>query len=202
MGQKILGAVFLAAGGLMILGAAVMMIYNHHIEVQAKEISQNTVMQLDSQTEETVFQGKNEPVNPIFDSEKNMPEKEVDGNIYIGILEIPSIKRKLPVISSWDYEKLKISPCRYAGSVYQDNLVIAAHNYKSHFKGIEELSAGTEIYFTDAESNQFVYRIESIGLILPNQNDVLVSEGEWDLTLFTCNNSGSARWVVRCIKSE
>ncbi len=62
---------------------------------------------------------------------------KIDGNYYIGVLTIPSLDLSLPVMEDWDDEKLKISPCRYAGSLYQKNLVIAGHNYQRHFNGIE-----------------------------------------------------------------
>ena len=36
---------------------------------------------------------------------------------------------ELPIMSDWDYGRLKIAPCRYYGSVRGENLVLMAHNY-------------------------------------------------------------------------
>lgn len=81
------------------------------------------------------------------------------GAACIGTLEIPSLDLTLPVMSEWSYPLLKLAPCRYAGSAYQGNLVIAAHNYKTHFRKIRTLSEGSEVRFTDAAGNVFVYHV-------------------------------------------
>jgi len=64
----------------------------------------------------------------------NCRSPEIDGNNYIGVIDIPCLGLSLPIISDWSYPNLKIAPCRYKGSAYQDNLIIAGHNYQSHFK--------------------------------------------------------------------
>ncbi len=74
-----------------------------------------------------------------LDPEMEMPEialESAGGAACIGTLEIPSLDLTLPVMSEWSYPLLKLAPCRYAGSAYQGNLVIAAHNYKTHFRKI------------------------------------------------------------------
>lgn len=89
--------------------------------------------------------------------EMEMPEVKLDSledGACIGILEIPSLDLKLPVISKWSYPLLKKAPCRYSGSVYENNLVIAAHNYRSHFGRLKTLQNGSEVIFTDASGNQ------------------------------------------------
>ena len=58
-----------------------------------------------------------------------MPTVEINGQECIGTLEIPSLGLKFPVISEWSDEKLKKAPCRYSGSAYLNNLIIAGHNY-------------------------------------------------------------------------
>ena len=58
-----------------------------------------------------------------------MPTQEVDGQSYIGVLELQPLGLSLPIISQWSYPGLRIAPCRYTGSAYQNDLVIAAHNY-------------------------------------------------------------------------
>ena len=50
------------------------------------------------------------------DTEQDMPVIEIEGNFYIGVLEIPSLELSLPVMADWDYEKMKIAPCHYYGS--------------------------------------------------------------------------------------
>ena len=69
----------------------------------------------------------------ILNPEMDMPTQEVDGQSYIGVLELQPLGLSLPIISQWSYPGLRIAPCRYTGSAYQNDLVIAAHNYTSHF---------------------------------------------------------------------
>lgn len=123
---------------------------------------------------------------------------KIDGNYYIGVLTISSLDLSLPVMEDWDDEKLKISPCRYAGSLYQKNLVIAGHNYQRHFSGIRTLPVGSEIQFNDADGNEFQYTVVASDVMNPEEKDRMLEDGAWDLTLFTCNYGLGTRYAVRC----
>ncbi len=137
----------------------------------------------------------------ILNPEMDMPEKEVDGVAYIGSLSIPSLELELPVISQWSYPNLKIAPCRYTGSAYLDDLVIAAHNYESHFGRLKELSQGDEVVFTDMAGNVFRYEVAELETLAPTAIEEMTA-GEYDLTLFTCTIGGKSRVTVRCDKIE
>ena len=80
-------------------------------------------------------------LNPKMD----MPTQEVDGRKYIGRIEIPVVEMSLPVMDSWSYENLREAPCRYKGSAYLDDLILAAHNYTRHFGPISQLVPGDEV---------------------------------------------------------
>ena len=41
-----------------------------------------------------------------------MPTVTIDGYDYIGYVEAPVLGLKLPVMAEWDYDRLKIAPCR------------------------------------------------------------------------------------------
>lgn len=126
-----------------------------------------------------------------------MPEETIDGRSYIGVLEILSLSLQLPVIGSWSYAELREAPCRYAGSAYQKNMVIAGHNYSSHFGNLKNLSQGDTVIFTDVDGNRFHYRVIELETLAPDAVDDLTS-GDWDLTLFTCTIGGRSRVTVRC----
>ena len=129
--------------------------------------------------------------------DREMPTKMLNGYQYIGVLDVDSLELSLPVMDRWDYERLKVSPCRFAGNVYQDNLVICAHNYAHHFTPLKYVPIGTEVKFTDMEGNTFRYAVSSFETIGPNDVEGMVN-GDWDLTLFTCNTSGQTRCAIRC----
>ena len=132
--------------------------------------------------------------------EMEMPEitlEDLDGAACIGVLEIPEIDLKLPVLSEWSYPLLKKAPCRYSGSAYLDNLVIAAHNYRTHFGKLKELETGDEVIFTDAAGNRFEYKVAAVEALTPQSVEDMTS-GEWALSLFTCTLDGKNRVTVRC----
>ena len=133
-----------------------------------------------------------------------MPSEELDGSLYIGILEIPSLSLSLPVMENWDYDKLKIAPCRYTGNLYADDLVIAAHNYASHFGKIGTLSNGAELIFTDMKGEKHIYTVCDLEQIPGTAVEQMQfgSADDWDLTLFTCTLNGQSRVTVRAERRE
>ena len=137
----------------------------------------------------------------ILNPEMEMPVEEIDGQQYIGVLRIPALSLELPVISEWSYPSLQIAPCRYAGSAYLNNMVIAAHNYYSHFGYLKNLSQGDEVTFTDMDGNVFRYEVAELETLSPFAIEEMTG-GDWALTLFTCTVGGQSRVTVRCELTE
>ena len=113
------------------------------------------------------------------------------------MLKIPAFGLELPVLSQWSYPNLRIAPCRYQGSAYTDDLVIAAHNYTSHFGNLKNLQEGDTVILTDMDDNVFTYKVALRETLMPTAVEEM-SSGDWDLTLFTCTLGGSYRVTVRC----
>ncbi len=132
-----------------------------------------------------------------YDDGGNMSGIEIDGDVYVGVLDIPALGLTLPVMQEMDYKKLRLAPCRYRGSAEERNLIIAGHNYKTHFGRLGKLSVGDSISFTDVGGNVYNYTVSETKLI-DGSNSAEMTAGEWDLSLFTCNLSGAARVTVRC----
>ena len=129
--------------------------------------------------------------------EGEMPVIEIDGYGYIGVLQIPSLDLTLPVISDWSYPALQIAPCRYEGSAYDGGLVIAGHNFDSHFGKLSQLEPGDEVRFVDLSGNTFIYAVSETEVLEATAIDQMIT-GNWDLTLFSCTLSGQTRFTVRC----
>ena len=134
------GAFCMAAGFLLVLAALLLTGYNVWDEGRAGDAADATFQALKFQTEE----GQEELPEYILpdylvDPRFEMPTVEIDGYDYIGYLDIPSLELSLPVMSEWSYPQLKIAPCRYAGSVYLDDMILAAHNYDRHFGRLKNL---------------------------------------------------------------
>ena len=129
---------------------------------------------------------------------------EIENNDYIGYISLPALGIELPVMSSWSYDNLKISPCRYKGSAAGGDLIIAAHNYSSHFGRLDEFQGGEEIIFISADGTVLNYEVIQTENISGKDVEAMEfgSADEWDLTLFTCTLSGQSRVTVRAVIKE
>lgn len=194
-------------GLLLLLAALGLTGYNIWESKRAEIASDKAVVAIEEEienlTKEEIHYELGETPDYMKYPQKEMPTMEIDGERYIGYIEIPDIHRKLPVMAGeWSYAKLRKAPCHYEGSVYQDNMVIAGHNYRSHFSLIKQLDMGSEIRFTDAEGNVFVYEAAWVDIIKPQDIEGMTDAADWDLTLFTCTYGGRDRYTLRCIRQN
>lgn len=135
----------------------------------------------------------------VLNPDMEMPVTALKGHDYIGILDIPCQNVSLPVMSEWSYAKLKIAPCRYSGSVYSGDVILAGHNSNGHFSPIKKLVTGDEVRFTDADGNVFIYSVMRIDVLGANDVQLLLAgDEEWDLSMFTCSHNSRKRTTVRC----
>ena len=195
--------IFTWIGKVCLLFALLLHLYNIYDNMNQdqsqKQILEQYIQKNNHQQDTSFIQIPDYQLNP----EMEMPEVSLPGLEEagcIGILEIPSINIKLPVLSTWSYSLLKKAPCRYTGSIYLDNMVIAAHNSEAHFKKISNLQKGDIVTFTDAVGNVFTYSVAGIELLKPDEVDNMTN-GQWPLTLFTCTYGGASRVTVRCEKN-
>ena len=198
----------MALGILLVIGAASLLLYNQWDDDRAAQAASQAAQALlerinDIPATSTPNAWEPEEILPadaevLNDAKKEMPVIELEGHSYIGVVDIPLFDLSLPVMETWSYDKLKISPCRYTGSIYEDNLVIMAHNYKRHFRNISSLTNGEPIIFRDADGVEYRYVVVLIETVNSNNLQGMI-ETEYDLTLFTCTYGGQARVAVRCM---
>ena len=168
-------------GTVLVLAALSLFLWNRREDSEAGASAENILSQVMEQIGAAV-QG---------------PEVEIDGYAYVGYLSIPTLELELPVMSEWDYTRLKTAPCRYAGSTKTDDLVICAHNYTRHFGPIRNLVAGDTVYFTDMDGEVWKYEVAAVDILAPTDVEDMTA-GDYDLTLFTCTYGGKSRVTVRC----
>ena len=182
--------------GILLLAAALLLtVYNLWSEQRAEARATQALQELETQLEQ-----REAPSRPLYELYPNMemPVLLADGKSYIGVLDIPALGLSLPVISQWSYPDLKLAPCRYTGSAYSGNLILAGHNYPSHFGGLKNLRSGDTICFTDADGNQFFYQVAELEVLDGTAVEEMTA-GDWQLTLFTCTYGGQSRVAVRCV---
>lgn len=205
------GIIFVTIGVVLILSALLLFLYNGFTDRRAGQQTELLVDEIKSAIAE-----KTTPTAKPIESEKEtetetessngkpqetpspeMPVKVIDGYEYIGYISIPDLKLELPVMSEWDYSRLKVAPCRQFGSTGTDDLVIAAHNYNSHFGRLSSLEIGAEIIFTDMNGEVNRYSLNRLDTLKPNAVDVVQNSG-FDLVLYTCTIGGATRVVAFC----
>lgn len=189
------GNVCMVLGTVLVLAALSLFIWNQWKDSQAGASSKKILAQLIGQMDASGTE-KNKMTDPDF-YDYTMKEMEIDGYSYIGYLTIPSLELELPVMSEWDYGRLDMAPCRYAGAVKSRDLVIAAHNYSRHFGKLADLLVGDKVYFTDADGIRFSYTVAAMD-VLTSYDVEEMTAGAYDLTLFTCDYGGENRVTVRC----
>lgn len=188
------GTALMTLGALLIAGAVALTAYNMLSEYLAGKKSDEVLgnMPIELADEDAI------PFYEIY-PDMPMPVKLIDGREYIGRLYIEKLDRELPILSEFSYDGLRAAPCRYKGSIYKNDMIIAGHNYKTHFGNFRSMSVGDKITFTDMEGNVFEYTVDAIESV--NGNNVEgMEKGDWDLSIFTCNYRGDARVTLRCKK--
>lgn len=186
------GTICIGLGLLLLAAALCITAYNLLDEARANREAQIAALELSTQIDSP-------DAIPAYmlNPDMPLPTKTIDGMQYVGLLEIPALDLTLPIISDWSYPGLRIAPCRYSGTPYLNNMVIAAHNYSEHFGRLKELKQGDEAIFTDMTGNVFIYTVAQSDVLKPTAIKEMIS-GDWDLSLFTCTPGGQSRFAIRC----
>ena len=191
-----LGKRLIKTGILLIIVSLALITYNNYEEINAGKKSKlaleeikNNIIEEDNNIDKTTIS------NPTNKTETT----NVDGHDYIGTITIPTLNLELPIMSEYDYDKLKISPCRYYGNIHTNDLIICAHSYKTHFKYLNKLKQKDLVIITDINGSNYIYEVVTIEVLKPNQVSEMINN-DYDLTLYTCTNDGQNRITVRCNK--
>lgn len=168
---------------------------------------QEAITQRTAQAETAGSQGSTTITQAIPESREDeeltpeLPVVNLEGYDCVGYILIDSVDIRLPVLSTWDYTLLKVAPCRHFGSSRTDDLVIAGHNYDSHFGSLKNVKLGDTVYFVDMDGVVNTYTVEKIDELKPTQVDEVANSGH-DLVLYTCTLDGTTRVTVFCDRTE
>ena len=203
--KKTIRLILTVAGILCLVAAIGLTSYNIYESHRADKQAGDVLEELASAVSEKDKSAQNSTETPdyITHPDMEMPTVEIDGRRYIGHLEIPDLNLRLPIAAGeFELKTLLKSPALYSGSVYKNNMVIAAHNYRSHYGRLKTLDVGARVIFIDTEGNTFNFVTASSEILYPSNRDQLLAEGSWQLTLFTCTYNGDKRFVLRCVSAE
>ena len=195
------GIVFIALGAVLILSALLLLLYNRHEADLAGKEAEILLSDVEAAIGGQTSSGG--PTDPTEETETEptlppeLPVGHLNGYDYVGYVEIPALELKLPVMATWDYDLLQVAPCRQFGSSRTDDLVIAAHNYVTHFGYLKKLNPGDTVIFTDMDGIVNNYAVEKTETLDPTSVDAVKNSG-CDLVLYTCTIGGKTRVCVFC----
>ena len=183
------GVILISLGAVLILAALLLFLYNRGEDRRAGQEAESLL-----EDARSAISANAAPEEP-----QEEPVEKITYD-YAGVIAIPDLSLELPVIDQWSYDRLKVAPCRQSGAAPDGDLVIAAHNYKSHFGYLDRLQPGASVIFTDMEGTVYRYAVEEIRRLEPEDAEDVSSvfSSEYPLVLYTCTPGGKARVAVFC----
>ena len=126
----------------------------------------------------------------------------------IGIIEIPSIDIRYPVMEGTGSDILNAGIGHIpetAGIGEVGNCVLCGHNgsrYGTFFTPLSRIAIGDEVSIMDKNGQTHIYEVTGTDVVNPYDNSIKTQGMEKELTLFTCYEQGTMRFVVRCRYKE
>ena len=134
---------------------------------------------------------------------ESLPELEFKGYRVEGIIEIPKINIKYPIIDHTNEETMKVSITKFWGPQANEigNYTVAGHNNKdgTMFGKTKYLQIGDKIKLTNLKNETIEYEIFKIYSIDPDDVSCVesVENGTREITLITCTNGHKNRLVTK-----
>ncbi len=134
---------------------------------------------------------------------ESLPELEFKGYKIEGIIEIPKINIKYPIIDHTNEETMKVSITKFWGPQANEigNYTVAGHNNKdgTMFGKTKYLQIGDKIKLTNLKNKTIEYEIFKIYSIDPDDVSCVesVENGTREITLITCTNGHKNRLVTK-----
>lgn len=123
----------------------------------------------------------------------------------IGIIKIESIDIKYPVMEGTGEDVL----CKGIGHLTETagigekgNCVLCGHNGSrrgAFFTPLNTVQIGDEVELIDKRGRSHIYKIVNTKVVEPRDNSIKNTDGTEKLTLFTCAESGTKRFVCECM---
>lgn len=157
--------------------------------------------QNDQELNNVVQQIENEFENKTSEEEKI--KIEYKGFEVVGIIEIPKINIKYPIINKTNDTTMKYSITKFSGCEINQigNFVVAGHNNLNGtmFGKVKKLEIGDEIILTDLYNNSITYEIFDKYSVEPNDVSILesVQKDAKEVTLITCTNGHLNRLITK-----
>ena len=160
-----------------------------------------TIKYIGRQKNESILKEIVSQIENVTDSkEENI---QMNGYNIEGIIEIPKINIKYPIIDETTDITMKLSTTKFCGNGINEigNYTIAGHNNKdgTMFGKTKYLELGDTINIIDLNLNKIQYEIFKIYVVNPNDVTCLESVDDLtrEITLITCTNGHANRLITK-----
>ena len=203
--RKILAAILITAG----LAAMSVPLFshfygNHKTDELIEQFEQNVEQEHKEDGEKEEEREETDTKAPISEEDAAL----LSSGDVIGLIEIEALELKYPIVEGADSKQLAYGIGHIPDTAAiggKGNCVLAGHRgsrYGTYFKYLGRLSAGDTVKVMDKEGNVYLYEVVSSEIVGPYDNFVKAQGEETELTLLTCENSGTMRLIYHCIYKE
>ena len=201
--RKILAAILITAG---LAAMSVPLFYHFYGNHKTDELIEQFEQNLEQEQTEDDEKEKEE-------TDTKAPISEEDAALLssgdvVGLIEIEALELKYPIVEGADSKQLAYGIGHIPDTAAiggKGNCVLAGHRgsrYGTYFKYLNRLSAGDTVKVMDKEGNVYLYEAVSSEVVGPYDNSVKAQGEETELTLLTCENSGTMRLIYHCVYKE
>lgn len=123
-----------------------------------------------------------------------MPALSIDGEDFVGLVEIPAHGVKLPVCNDWKPTRLNRYPCRFWGTAYDGSLIVGGN--AQQLACLKQMQNGDEVQVTDMQGAVFTYTVTRIRHA--DHADAKSLQTNASLTLFAQDGYNLEYIIVEC----
>ena len=126
-----------------------------------------------------------------------MAAAEVDGQNFVGILEVPLYESELPLYYEWDKTKVHDYPCCFTGSIYDSSLVIGGCDNEGQLDFLDDITITDKVCVTDMTGAVYTYSVTFAEKAKEIKTEELTNK-DADLIIFAKNSFSFDYTVVLC----
>lgn len=193
--RSLLAIVFAVLGALLVAAAAALVAYNVTYANGAGQRAEMALSALEDQLPPFALEDYRAPSG-------NLAAAQVEGVSYVGILELPTLAVRLPVLAqalAADLPDADFAPYLHSYDVESGDIVIGGANYAYQLGDIGKLAAGDVVRFTDMGGHERAFEVATLATVDSSDDAELAQTcADSQLSLFANTFSGMQRTVVCC----
>ena len=202
--RKVFGVLMLVVG---ILFFAIPIVYEYRGSKETDKLTQEfeQILEEKQEDETETEESKEEEAEATISEEDAAIFAEGD---VIAILEIEALDIRYPVVEGCSSSNLNkaIGHMSETGRIGEKgNCVLCGHNgsrYGEFFTNLNKVSIGDIVTLLDTEGVLHSYEVTETFVVGPFDNSIRTQGEREELTLFTCAEKGTKRFVVKCVPAS